>query len=98
MRNCLKRLEAISPGIGERVIAAELLTPPDLEAEFGVRGGHWHHGEIALDQALFTRPVPGANHYATPVPGLYLCGASAHPGGGLLGLAGRNAAKAILQS
>ena len=96
MRNCLERLEAISPGIGERVIAAELLTPPDFEARFGVRGGHWHHGEIALDQALFTRPVPGANHYATPVPGLYLCGASAHPGGGLLGLAGRNAAKVIL--
>ncbi|MCY4212086.1 MAG: NAD(P)/FAD-dependent oxidoreductase [Gammaproteobacteria bacterium] len=96
MRACLARLEALAPGIGERVIAAELLTPPDLEAQFGLRGGHWHHGEIALDQALFTRPVPGANHYATPVPGLYLCGASAHPGGGLLGLAGRNAAKAIL--
>ncbi|MCY4344714.1 MAG: NAD(P)/FAD-dependent oxidoreductase [Gammaproteobacteria bacterium] len=96
MRGCLAGLEAVAPGIGERVIAAELLTPPDLEAQFGLRGGHWHHGEIALDQALFTRPVPGANHYATPVPGLYLCGASAHPGGGLLGLAGRNAAKAIL--
>ena len=96
MRSCLSQLEALAPGIGEQVIAAELLTPPDLEARFGLRGGHWHHGEIALDQALFTRPVPGANHYATPVPGLYLCGASAHPGGGLLGLAGRNAAKAIL--
>jgi len=96
MRSCLERLEAIAPGIGEQVTAAELLTPPDLEAEFGLRGGHWHHGEIALDQALFTRPIPGANHYATPVPGLYLCGASAHPGGGLLGLAGRNAAMKIL--
>ena len=96
MRSCLARLEAIAPGIGGLVTAAELLTPADLEAQFGVRGGHWHHGEIALDQALFTRPVPGANHYATPVPGLYLCGASAHPGGGLLGLAGRNAAQAIL--
>ena len=96
MHNCLERLEAIAPGIDDLVSAAELLTPPDLEAQFGVRGGHWHHGEIALDQALFTRPVPGANHYATPVPGLYLCGASAHPGGGLLGLAGRNAAEAII--
>ena len=66
------------------------------EAEFGVRGGHWHHGEIGLDQALFTRPVPGANHYAVPVPGLYLCGASSHPGGGVLGLAGRNAARRIV--
>ena len=93
---CLKRLEAYAPGIGDSVRAAELLVPPDLEAEFGVRGGHWHHGEIGLDQALFTRPVPGANHYAAPVPGLYLCGASSHPGGGVLGLAGRNAARRIV--
>ena len=93
---CLERLEALAPGIGASVRAAELLAPPDLEAEFGVRGGHWHHGEIALDQALFTRPVPGATRYATPVPGLYLCSASSHPGGGILGLAGRNAARAIL--
>ena len=93
---CLKRLETFAPGIGDLVRAAELLAPPDLEAEFGVRGGHWHHGEIALDQALFTRPVPGANHYVAPVPGLYLCGASSHPGGGILGLAGRNAARQIV--
>ena len=93
---CLKRLEGFAPGIGSLVRAAELLAPPDLEAEFGVWGGHWHHGEIALDQALFTRPVPGANRYAMPVPGLYLCGASNHPGGGILGLAGRNAAKEII--
>ena len=93
---CLERLETLAPGIGGMVRAAELLVPPDLEAEFGVRGGHWHHGEIALDQALFTRPVPGANRYATPVPGLYLCGASSHPGGGIVGLAGRNAARAVI--
>ena len=93
---CLERLEVFAPGIGESVCAAELLAPTDLEAQFGVRGGHWHHGEIALDQALFTRPVPGANRYATPVPGLVLCGASSHPGGGILGLAGRNAARAVL--
>ena len=93
---CLERLDALAPGIGAAVHAAELLTPPDLEAQFGLRGGHWHHGEIALDQALFTRPVPGANHHAAPLAGLYLCGASSHPGGGILGLAGRNAARAIL--
>ncbi len=96
MTACMQRLEKFAPGIGDMVRAAELLTPPDLEAEFGVRGGHWHHGEIALDQALFTRPVPGANRYATPVPGLVLCGASSHPGGGILGLAGRNAARAVI--
>ena len=93
---CLERLETFAPGIGGLVRAAQLLVPPDIEAEFGVRGGHWHHGEIALDQALFTRPVPGANRYAAPVPGLYLCGASSHPGGGILGLAGRNAAREII--
>ena len=92
LQSCLDRLEAFAPGIGGRVLASELLAPPDLEARFNLRGGHWHHGEIALDQALFMRPVPGAHRYATPVPGLYLCGAAAHPGGGLSGLAGRNAA------
>ena len=93
---CLERLETFAPGIGGLVRADQLLVPPDIEAQFGVRGGHWHHGEIALDQALFTRPVPGANRYAAPVPGLYLCGASSHPGGGVLGLAGRNAAREII--
>ena len=93
---CLQRLEAFAPGIGKRVRAAQLLVPPDFETEFAVRGGHWHHGEIALDQALFTRPVPGANRYAAPVPGLYLCGASSHPGGGIHGLAGRSAAREII--
>ncbi len=92
LQTCLDRLEAFAPGIGGMVLASELLAPPDLEKQFNLRGGHWHHGEIALDQALFMRPVPGAHRYATPVPGLYLCGASAHPGGGLSGLAGRNAA------
>ena len=92
LQACLERLEAFAPGIGGMVLASELLAPPDLEARFNLRGGHWHHGEIALDQALFMRPVPGAHRYATPVPGFYLCGAAAHPGGGLCGLAGRNAA------
>ena len=93
---CLRRLETVAPGLGELVRSVELLAPPDLEAAFGLRGGHWHHGEIALDQALFTRPVPGANRYAAPVPGLYLCGASSHPGGGIHGLAGRNAAREVM--
>ena len=92
LQTCLNRLETFAPGIGGMVLASELLAPSDLEARFDLRGGHWHHGEIALDQALFMRPVPGVHRYATPVPGLYLCGAAAHPGGGLSGLAGRNAA------
>ena len=93
---CLQRLEHHAPGLRDLVIASELLVPPDLEAEFGMHGGHWHHGEIALDQALFMRPMPGMTQYETPVPGLFLCGAGAHPGGGVLGLAGRNAAREVI--
>ncbi len=93
----LDQLEHYAPGIGGQVLAAELSTPVDLEREFGMAGGHWHHGEIALDQALLMRPIPGAHQYSTPIPGLYLCGAGSHPGGGVMGLAGRNAARAVIK-
>lgn len=91
-------LERHAPGLRQLVIAAELLTPADIEREFGMTGGHWHHGELTLDQFLMLRPVPGAAQYATPVPGLYLCGAGSHPGGGVMGSAGHNAAKVILEA
>ncbi|MEE4660593.1 MAG: NAD(P)/FAD-dependent oxidoreductase [Halieaceae bacterium] len=97
LEQVMAQLERYAPGIGEQVLAAELLTPEDLEAEFGMHGGHWHHGEIALDQALMMRPVPGAQQYATPVPGLYLCSAGSHPGGGVMGVAGRNAARVVMR-
>ncbi len=93
----LAQLERYAPGIGAQVLASELSSPLDLEREFGMAGGHWHHGEIALDQALLVRPMPGAHQYSTPVPGLYLCGAGSHPGGGVMGLAGRNAAQAVIK-
>ncbi len=93
----LDRLEQCAPGLKSKVLHAELSAPTDLEAEFGMAGGHWHHGEISLDQALLMRPMPGAHQYATPIPGLYLCGAGAHPGGGIMGLAGRNAAQAVIK-
>jgi phytoene dehydrogenase-like protein len=89
-------LERHAPGLRAQVIGAELLAPPDIEREFGIHGGHWHHGELALDQFLMLRPVPGAAPYAMPVGGLYLCGAGCHPGGGVMGSAGRNAARVIL--
>jgi phytoene dehydrogenase-like protein len=89
-------LERHAPGLRRRVVAAELLLPADLERGFNLTGGHWHHGELALDQFLMLRPVPGAARYATPVPGLYLCSAGCHPGGGVMGTAGRNAAGVIL--
>jgi phytoene dehydrogenase-like protein len=89
-------LERAAPGLRRQVIASELLLPADIEREFRITGGHWHHGELALDQILMLRPVPGAAQYAMPVSGLWLCGAGCHPGGGVMGAAGRNAAKAVL--
>jgi phytoene dehydrogenase-like protein len=97
LANVMATLERHAPGIGARVTASELLTPLDLEQAFGMRGGHWHHGALAFDQFFFTRPVPGAAQYASPMAGLYLCGAGSHPGGGVMGIAGLNAAGAILQ-
>ena len=89
-------LERHLPGLSARVLAAELLTPADLEARYRMPGGHWHHGELAVDQMMMLRPVHGAGQYATPVPGLFLCGAGSHPGGGVMGAAGLNAARRIL--
>jgi phytoene dehydrogenase-like protein len=94
---CLGLIECYAPGLKDLVVATELLTPADLAAEFGNAGGHYHHGELAFDQFLMVRPVPGAAQYATPVAGLFLCGAGAHPGGGVSGLAGRNAAREVLR-
>lgn len=96
LERVLAQLSRYAPGIRDQILAAELLTPADLEAEYGVTGGHWHHGELALDQFMLLRPVPGAAQYAAPIPGLFLCGAGAHPGGGVSGLPGRNAALAAL--
>lgn len=92
----IRTIERYAPDIAQRIIASELLTPVDIEREFHITGGHWHHGELTLDQFLFVRPVCGAAQYRMPVDGLFLCGAGAHPGGGVSGAAGRNAARAIL--
>ena len=89
-------ISAYAPGLRDLIVAAELLTPEDIAAEFGISGGHWHHGELAFDQVYMVRPVPGAAQYLTPMQGLYLCGAGAHPGGGVMGLPGRNAARQLL--
>lgn len=90
-------LGAYAPQLRGSIRASELLTPPDIEREFRMSGGHWHHAELALDQFLMVRPVPGAAQYQTPLPGLYLCGAGCHPGGGVMGLAGRNAARQLIR-
>lgn len=95
--SALETLGEYMPDLAKRVTASELLTPVDLEKQFHMRGGHWHHGELALDAFLFNRPVGGAAQYAMPLEGLYLCGAGAHPGGGVSGAPGRNAARQILK-
>jgi phytoene dehydrogenase-like protein len=93
----LDTLERLAPGLRSCIVAAEVVTPEDMEQEFRLSGGHWHHGDLAFDQILMVRPVPGAAQYRTPLEGLFLCGAGCHPGGGLMGIAGRNAAQQVLK-
>ena len=97
IHNIVGTIAKYAPDIEQRIEASELLTPLDIEREFHITGGHWHHGELTLDQFLFVRPVGGAQQYRMPIDGLYLCGAGAHPGGGISGAAGRNAARSILR-
>jgi phytoene dehydrogenase-like protein len=93
----LATLETLAPGLSSTVVGQELLTPVDLEREFRMSGGHWHHADLAFDQFYMVRPVPGATQHSTPLAGLYLCGAGCHPGGGVMGTAGRNAARQVLR-
>lgn len=97
LESILATLERHAPGLRALVTHAELLTPFDIEQEFGMSGGHWHHAAMGFDQFFFIRPVPGAAQYRTPLDGLYLCGAGCHPGGGVMGVAGRNAANQVLR-
>ena len=97
---CERTIDTIAqyaPGIREQIIHSEFLTPADLEDKYRVTGGHWHHTELAMDQMLMMRPTYEAAQYSTPVPGLFLCGAGCHPGGGIMGGAGHNAAREILR-
>jgi phytoene dehydrogenase-like protein len=90
-------LEAYAPGLADLVIEGQIITPPDLEREYGLTGGHPLHGEMSLDQFFTFRPVIGWAQYRTPIKGLYLCGAGTHPGGGLTGAPGANASREILK-
>jgi len=89
-------LEQYAPGLGSLIVDRELLTPGDVEREYGAVQGHWHHGELSMHQSFMMRPVHGAAQYETPIDGLYLCGAGSHPGGGVTGMPGRNAARRVL--
>ncbi|WP_374383466.1 phytoene desaturase family protein [Dongia sp.] len=93
----LNVLEQIAPGIRGLVTASEVLTPHDLEAQFNLSGGQWHQGEVTLDQVFFLRPAASFQQYKMPLPGLWLCGSGAHPGGNVSGAAGANAAREILK-
>ncbi len=92
-------LEVISeyaPNMKQIVRERQVLSPLDLERRFGIAGGNIFHGEMSLDQMFFLRPVANWARYKTPITGLYLCGSGAHPGGGVMGAPGYNAARAIL--
>jgi len=91
-------LEAYAPEFKNLILHRQILTPLDLEQEYGLTGGHLYHAEMALDQIFFMRPVPGWSRYHTPIENLYLCGSGTHPGGGITGLPGYYAAQEILKN
>jgi len=92
----LTRISRFAPAVAQSVVARQVLTPLDLERTYGLTEGNIFHGDIRPDQLFHMRPVPGWARYATPVGGLYLCGAGAHPGGGVTGAPGHNAALRVL--
>ncbi|MGH2530303.1 MAG: phytoene desaturase family protein [Actinomycetota bacterium] len=92
----VKTMEQHAPGLGDLVTARQVLTPADLEREYGLSGGHPLHAEPGLDQFFAWRPLLGHARYRFGIEGLYLCGSGAHPGGGVTGAPGANAAREIL--
>jgi len=95
-RQLLQQLERFVPAVGRSLVASRLYTPLDLEAVFGITEGNIFHGDLRPDQLFFMRPLPGHARYAAPIQALYLCGAGTHPGGGVTGAPGFNAARRIL--
>ena len=94
---CFDLLNEYAPNFKSSVLDRQVLTPLDLERTFNLTGGNIFQGAMSLHQLFFNRPVPGYANYRTPIRGLYLCGSAAHPGGGVMGAAGRNAAREILR-
>ena len=94
---CFAILNEYAPNFKQAVIDRQIVTPLDLERTFSLTGGNIFQGAMTLNQLFLFRPTPGWTHYRTPIKGLYLCGAAAHPGGGVMGIAGWNAAKEILR-
>jgi phytoene dehydrogenase-like protein len=93
----IRQICRYAPGFDRSVIHRQVLVPPDLERMFGLPGGHVHHAELSIDQIFFRRPIAHYANYRAPVASLYMCGASTHPGGGVTGVPGHNAAREILR-
>ena len=93
----ISQIADYSPGFRDRIVHMEVRTPRELEAEVGLTEGNIFQGELTFDQLLFNRPVPGYAQYRSPIGGLYMCGSSTHPGGGVMGAPGRNAAAEMLR-
>jgi phytoene dehydrogenase-like protein len=93
----INTLAQFAPDLPGKVEAREVITPKDLEQTYGLTGGHIFHGELALDQLFTMRPLLDWAQYRTPIKGLYLCGSGTHPGNGLTGGSGANAAKEIVK-
>ncbi|XP_058508387.1 pyridine nucleotide-disulfide oxidoreductase domain-containing protein 2 [Solea solea] len=89
-------VEKYAPGFKRSVVGRDILTPPDLERIFGLTGGNIFHGSMSLDQLYLARPLPFLSDYRSPIKGLYLCGSGCHPGGGVMGTPGMNAARAVI--
>jgi len=90
-------IDEYAPGFSSHIIDKQVLTPLDLERRFGITGGNIFHGEMSFEQMFVMRPAPGWARYKTPIEGLYLCGSGAHPGGGVMGAPGYNAAQEMLK-
>jgi phytoene dehydrogenase-like protein len=97
LKNVYDTIDDVAPGFSDGVIAEQLLLPPDIERIINTPQGHIFHGELSLDQLFFQRPAPHYSDYRSPVRGLYQCGSSTHPGGGVSGIPGHNAAREILR-
>jgi phytoene dehydrogenase-like protein len=93
----IRKIGEYAPNVPASVVARQVLTPLDLERTYGLTEGNIFHGDLNLEQLFFMRPVPGWARYRSPVKGLYLCGAGAHPGGGVTGAPGYNAAHQALR-
>ena len=95
-KHVMSRIGEYSSNFNDIVLHAEIRSPKELEEEVGLTEGNIFQGELTMDQLMFNRPIPGFAQYKTPINNLYMCGSSTHPGGGVMGAPGANAAREIL--